>query len=114
MCLAIPAQVSQLLDDQQQFAMVDVMGVRRRANIELLRDDPPQVGDWVLVHVGFAMSKVSAKYAEEQLELLNLLGEAAEPIIEPTAESTAEPAAESSRSETAADSMLREPRDEIR
>ena len=64
MCLAIPAQVSELLDDKQQFAIVDVMGVRRRANIELLSDDPPNLGDWVLIHVGFAMSKISAAYAE--------------------------------------------------
>ncbi len=66
MCLAIPAQVSELLDDKQQFAIVDVMGVRRRANIELLSDDPPNLGDWVLIHVGFAMSKISAEYAEDQ------------------------------------------------
>ena len=67
-----------MLDDKHQFAMVDIMGVRRRANIELFCDDPPIVGDWVLVHVGFAMSKISAEHAEEQLRLLSMLGESAE------------------------------------
>ena len=82
MCLAIPAQVSEMLDDEQRFAMVDIMGVRRRANIELLKDDPPDLGDWVLIHVGFAMSKISAEYAEEQLKLLRLLGESVEAMDE--------------------------------
>ncbi len=86
MCLAIPAQVSELLDDQQRFAMVDIMGVRCRANIELLIDDPPNLGDWVLIHVGFAMSKISAEYAEEQLELLRLLGETVEVMDDMTTE----------------------------
>ena len=102
MCLAIPAQVIELLDDKQQFAMVDVMGVRRRANIELLRDDPPNVGDWVLIHVGFAMSKISAEYAEDQLSLLSMLGE------------TAEATDEAEGYESGADDIAREPRNEIR
>jgi hydrogenase expression/formation protein HypC len=75
MCLAIPAQVSLLLDDQH-VAMVDIMGVRRKVSIDLLVDDPPVPGEWVLVHVGFAMSKISAQQAEEQLQALALLGEA--------------------------------------
>jgi hydrogenase expression/formation protein HypC len=76
MCLAIPAQISELLDDRHEVAMVDVLGVRRRVNINLLADDPPSVGDWVLIHVGFAMSKISGEQAEEQLRLLAMLGEA--------------------------------------
>jgi hydrogenase expression/formation protein HypC len=75
MCLAIPAQVSVLLDDQH-VAMVDIMGVRRKVSIDLLIDDPPVPGDWVLIHVGFAMSKISAQQAAEQLEALAILGEA--------------------------------------
>ena len=78
MCLAIPARVSEVLDEKQRFAVVDIMGVRRRANIELLQDDPPDVGDWVLVHVGFAMSKISSEQAQEQLKLLEMLGETVE------------------------------------
>jgi hydrogenase expression/formation protein HypC len=76
MCLAIPAQVSAMLDHEHGSAMVDIMGVRRRVSIDLLQDDPPSVGDWVLVHVGFAMSKISAAQADEQLKMLALLGEA--------------------------------------
>ncbi len=55
--------------------MVDVVGVRRYIDIALLQDDPPRVGDWVLVHVGFAMSKVSEADALEQIRTLNALGE---------------------------------------
>lgn len=102
MCLAIPAQVSELLDDKQRFAMVDVMGVRRRANIELLRDDPPHLGDWVLLHVGFAMTKISAEYAADQLKLLNLLGETPEAMDQAASD------------EAAADDITSEPRHEVR
>ena len=102
MCLAIPAQVSEVLDERQQFAMVDIMGVRRRANIELLRDDPPNVGDWVLIHVGFAMTKISAEHAEQQLKLLNSLGE------------VVDAADEAAGYEAGADDPAMEPRDEIR
>ena len=75
MCLAIPAQISALADDDPRLATVDVMGVRRKVNVELLADDPPGPGDWVLIHVGFAMSKISHQQATEQLELLMRLGE---------------------------------------
>jgi hydrogenase expression/formation protein HypC len=75
MCLAIPAQVSEVLDPDGHFALVDIMGARRKVNIDLLIDDPPRTGDWVLVHVGFAMSKISAQQAEEQLQMLASLGE---------------------------------------
>ena len=76
MCLAIPAQVSQLLDDGSQQAVVEVLGVRRKVNVQLLELDPPRPGEWVLIHVGFAMSKISAAQAAEQLDLLRQLGEA--------------------------------------
>ena len=76
MCLAIPAQICELLDERNELAMVDIMGVRRRINIDLLSGDPPQLGDWVLIHVGFAMSKISGEQAEAQLRLLAMLGEA--------------------------------------
>jgi hydrogenase expression/formation protein HypC len=75
MCLAIPGQITELLDDHHSLAMVDILGVRRKVSIELLLDDPPILGDWVLVHVGFAMSKISDERAAEQLEMLALLGE---------------------------------------
>ncbi len=76
MCLAIPAQVCELFAEQPDLALVDVLGVRRKISIDLLRDDPPTIGDWVLVHVGFALSKISASQAEEQLNMLAALGEA--------------------------------------
>jgi hydrogenase expression/formation protein HypC len=79
MCLAIPAKVVELFPDELYphagRALVEVGGVRRQINTGLLLDDPPQTGDWVLVHVGFAMSKISAADAEEQMRTLTLLGE---------------------------------------
>jgi hydrogenase expression/formation protein HypC len=56
MCLAIPGQVIELVDEQNRLAKVDVAGVLRNVNIGLLEDTGP--GDWVLIHVGFALSKV--------------------------------------------------------
>lgn len=75
MCLAIPAQISELEGDGGG-ATVDIMGVRRKVNLQLLQDDPPKIGDWVLIHVGFAMSRISDEQAAEQLEMLRQLGEA--------------------------------------
>ncbi|MBV9500879.1 MAG: HypC/HybG/HupF family hydrogenase formation chaperone [Acidobacteriaceae bacterium] len=56
-------------------ALVEVMGLRRHIDTGLLQDDPPRTGDWVLVHVGFAMSKISEDQALEQLRTLSQLGE---------------------------------------
>jgi hydrogenase expression/formation protein HypC len=75
MCLAIPGQVVELLDEERHYATVDVSGVRRKVNIGLLTEEGLNVGDWVLIHVGFAMSKISEQAAMEQLQLLSLLGE---------------------------------------
>ena len=49
--------------------------MRRKVNIDLLHDDPPRAGDWVLIHVGFAMSKISAQQADETLQMLASLDE---------------------------------------
>ena len=70
MCLAIPAKIIDLLDDDTGRALVEVIGVRRHIDTGLLQDDPPVVGDWVLVHVGFAMSKISEEQARDQLRML--------------------------------------------
>jgi hydrogenase expression/formation protein HypC len=76
MCLAIPGQIVELITDHPvQLAMVDVSGVRRRVDLGLLGDDQPVVGDWVLIHVGFAMSKISERQAEDQMRMLAVLGE---------------------------------------
>jgi len=75
MCLAIPGQIVALLDDDRRYALVDVSGVRRKINMGLVKHMSPQVGDWVLIHVGFAMNMISAEQAAEQLRLLEMLDE---------------------------------------
>ncbi len=75
MCLAIPAKIVQLYPDEETRAMVEVAGVRRTIDTGLLQENPPQTGDWVLVHVGFAMSKISEEQALDQIQLLTMLGE---------------------------------------
>ena len=74
MCLAIPGRIVELLPDGH-LAIVEVSKVRRTINVDLLDAPPPAVGDWVLIHVGFAMSRISAERADEQLRLLAMLGE---------------------------------------
>jgi hydrogenase expression/formation protein HypC len=75
MCLAIPGRVVELIQDLPNQAMVEVTGVRRRVDLGLLQDDMPRPGDWVLIHVGFAMSKISEEGAEQQMRMLRMLGE---------------------------------------
>lgn len=79
MCLAIPGkiiEISTVNQDSRDSAVVDVVGVRRRIDLGLLQDDRPQPGDWVLIHVGFAMSKISEQDAMDQMNTLRMLGEA--------------------------------------
>jgi hydrogenase expression/formation protein HypC len=80
MCLAIPGQVIELVDEQHRLARVDVAGVLRNVNIGLLDDAGP--GDWVLIHVGFALSKVDEEEAQATLGLLRRMGEAFEQELE--------------------------------
>jgi hydrogenase expression/formation protein HypC len=75
MCLAIPGRIVELVAEAGRVAVVDVSGVRRKVNLELLEDDMPGIGDWVLIHVGFAMSRISEQAAEEQMQTLARLGE---------------------------------------
>jgi hydrogenase expression/formation protein HypC len=75
MCLAIPGRIVELVEDLPHLAMVEVTGVRRRVDLGLLQDDMPGLGDWVLIHVGFAMSRISESGAEEQMRMLRMLGE---------------------------------------
>ena len=82
MCLAIPAKIVELTAGESSRALVDVVGVKRHIETGLLEDDPPKVGDWVLVHVGFAMSKISEEQALEQIRTLTLLGESAAALEE--------------------------------
>ena len=75
MCLAIPGQIVEFHPEGTDFATVDVSGVRRRVNIGLLEGQPVAIGDWVLIHVGFAMNKIGEQQAREQMRMLSLLGE---------------------------------------
>jgi len=75
MCLAIPGKIIELVPDQLNIATVEVTGVRRRVDLGLLLDDLPKVGEWVLIHVGFAMSKISEAEAADQMRILAVLGE---------------------------------------
>jgi hydrogenase expression/formation protein HypC len=76
MCLAIPGQILEIVDEQNRLAKVDVAGVRRNVNIGLLDAEPGGVGvgDWVLIHVGFALSKVDEEEATETRRLLEAMG----------------------------------------
>ena len=74
MCLGIPGQVVALFDDQEHLATVDVNGVHRMINIALLSEDNLTMGDWVLVHVGFAMSKIDEHEAAVALAALQMMG----------------------------------------
>jgi hydrogenase expression/formation protein HypC len=74
-CLAIPGKIVALDSQDSHLAIVDVVGVRRKVDLGLLQDDPPIAGDWVLIHVGFAMSKISESDAKDQMQTLTMLGE---------------------------------------
>src|SRR5580704_10062778 len=76
MCLAIPGKIIEISSDNPDSALVDVVSVRRRVDLGLLQDDRPVPGDWVLIHVGFAMSKISEEDALDQMQTLAALGEA--------------------------------------
>jgi len=75
MCLAIPARIVELVPGPENWAVVDVAGLRRRVDISLVADEGTAPGDWVLVHVGFAMSRISEYAAAEQMRMLDMLGE---------------------------------------
>jgi hydrogenase expression/formation protein HypC len=81
MCLAIPAQIVEFPESDKAVAVAEVSGVRRRVNVDLLRGTELAVGDWVLLHVGFAMSRISEEQAREQMEILLMLGES-EPALD--------------------------------
>ena len=75
MCLAIPGKIIEISADNPDSALVDVLSVRRKVDLGLLQDDRPKPGDWVLIHVGFAMSKISEQDAQDQMQTLRMLGE---------------------------------------
>jgi hydrogenase expression/formation protein HypC len=76
MCLAIPGKIVELVSVHDEPAgVVEVAGVRRKVQLGLLKDDMPETGDWVLIHVGFALSRISEEDAAEQMRMLMALGE---------------------------------------
>jgi hydrogenase expression/formation protein HypC len=76
MCLAIPGKVIEILDDERRLASVDVAGVRRKIDVALLDDGASRAkpGDWVLIHVGFAISRIDEDEARATLALLRETG----------------------------------------
>ncbi len=79
MCLGIPGQIVEITDEENKLAMVNVSGVKRQVNITCIVNDahPVQdcIGDWVLIHVGFAMSRIDEAEADRTMELLTLMGD---------------------------------------
>jgi hydrogenase expression/formation protein HypC len=89
-CLGIPGEVVELHPEQPDLAKVNVSGVRRLINIGLLSEDPPVPGDWVLIHVGFALSKIDEAEATAAMEFLESIGQAYEDEIAALRESLIE------------------------
>ena len=75
MCLAIPGKIIEISAENPDLALVDVVGVRRHVELGLLEDDKPKPGEWILIHVGYAMSRISEEDAAEQMRTLEMLGE---------------------------------------
>jgi hydrogenase expression/formation protein HypC len=77
MCLAIPGRITEMVDVENRLARVDVAGVRRTVNVGLLDAEAgggAQLGDWVLIHVGFAISRVDEEEAAATIALLEGMG----------------------------------------
>ena len=84
MCLGIPGRIVEIIDEDLTLAKAEVSGVRRNINIGLVHYDEErvEVGDWVLIHVGFALSKVDEDEAQATLRLLHGMGDAYEQELE--------------------------------
>lgn len=74
MCLGIPAQIIDLDGGHPDLVIADVSGVHRSVNLGLLKDESIVVGDWVVIHMGFALEKMTAEEAADALEVLTTLG----------------------------------------
>lgn len=92
MCLAIPGRVMEIVDEANRLARVDVAGVQRTVNVGLMDAEgaPIAPGDWVLIHVGFAISKVDEAEAEQTLLMLRGMGQDFETELEELRESLIE------------------------
>ncbi len=82
MCVGIPAQVVEILPKERKMAVVEVEGVRREVSIVVVMEEGLSVGDWVLLHVGFAMSIIDEEEAASQLEFMRMLGGVYEEEVE--------------------------------
>lgn len=84
MCLGIPGKIVEITDERRNLALVEISGVRRQVNVAcILREGEPLeslIGEWSLIHVGFAMSRIDEAEAAETLKILIMLGEAQEEI----------------------------------
>ena len=87
MCLGIPGEIVEIRTDESDLARVDVAGVRRMVNIGLLEGQDVAVGDWVLIHVGFALSKIDEQEARDAMDFLQSIGQAYDDEIRALAES---------------------------
>jgi hydrogenase expression/formation protein HypC len=76
MCLGIPGEVVEILADREDLATVSVEGVKRVVNVGLLEGESLEPGDWILIHVGFALSKIDEREAKASLEWLTGVGDA--------------------------------------
>jgi hydrogenase expression/formation protein HypC len=85
MCLGIPGQIVEITDVNQKLALVNVGGVKRQVNIACIIDDnyPAEscVGDWVLIHVGFALNRIDEQEAAETLQLLKEIADTQEDLL---------------------------------
>ncbi len=92
MCLGIPGRIVEILDEDLLLAKAEVGGVRRNVNIGLVHheDERVEVGDWILIHVGFAMSKIDEEEARNTLRFLEELGQEFEQELEELRESRIE------------------------
>lgn len=99
MCLGIPGQIVEIVDEDNDIATVDVSGIRRNISVALVRSDGSSdallsdgiaPGDWVLVHVGFAMSKIDEAEAQETLRMLQELGQVYQDELEDLSQSRIE------------------------
>ncbi len=88
MCLAIPGRIVEIVDEEKGLAKAEVSGVRRTISVGLL--DEVRVGDWVLIHVGFAIQKVDEVEARRTLDFLRQLGQAYQDEVRQFAESQIE------------------------
>jgi hydrogenase expression/formation protein HypC len=90
MCLGIPGRVVEFVDEHRQLAKVEVANVRRTVHVGLLLPEGLELGDWVLIHVGFAISKIDQAEAERTMSFLKSLGEEYEQEMDQLSRSTIE------------------------